>query len=47
MNTVIEYAIRGPLLRVDVHESGVKARSGRLSCKIGEQVDFDTQALAS
>jgi 7-cyano-7-deazaguanine synthase in queuosine biosynthesis len=47
MNAVIESAPRAPHLRVDVHEPGVKARSGRLSCKIGEQVDFDTQALAS
>jgi len=47
MNAVIESAPRAPHLRVDVHEPGVKARAGRLSCKIGEQVDFDTQALAS
>jgi len=47
MDAVIESAPRAPHLRVDVHEPGVRARSRRLSCKIGEQVDFDTQALAS
>jgi 7-cyano-7-deazaguanine synthase in queuosine biosynthesis len=47
MSAVIQSAPRAPLLRVDVHEPGIKARSRRLSCKIGEQVDFNTEALAS
>jgi 7-cyano-7-deazaguanine synthase in queuosine biosynthesis len=47
MNVVIETGPRAPRLLVDVHEPSIKARSGRFSCKIGEQVDFDTQALTS
>jgi 7-cyano-7-deazaguanine synthase in queuosine biosynthesis len=36
-----------PLLRVDVHEPGVRPRAGCVSCKIGENVTFSTEELSS
>ncbi|MEJ0098504.1 MAG: 7-cyano-7-deazaguanine synthase [Pseudomonadota bacterium] len=36
-----------PLLRVHVHEPGVKPGSGWVPCKIGEHVRFSTEELAS
>lgn len=36
-----------PFLRVEAHERGVRPRSGWLSCKIGENVKFSTDELAS
>jgi hypothetical protein len=36
-----------PHLRVDVHEPGVRHRSGWLSCKIGEELKFTTEDLQS
>ena len=36
-----------PILRVDVHESGVRPRTGWLGCKMGEDVRFSTAELSS
>lgn len=36
-----------PLLRVDVHEPGTRARARWLACKIGENVKFSTDQLSS
>src|SRR5262245_28062207 len=36
-----------PLLRVDVHEPGVRSRAGYVSCKIGEQLKFSTENLSA
>lgn len=35
------------LLRIEAHESGVRPRSGWLSCKIGENVKFSADVLTS
>jgi 7-cyano-7-deazaguanine synthase in queuosine biosynthesis len=36
-----------PQLRVDVHEAGVRPRSGWTSCKIGEELEFTTEELSA
>ncbi len=36
-----------PLLRVEVHEPGVRPRKGWTACKIGENLKFSTEELAS
>ena len=36
-----------PLLRVDIHEPGLRPRSGWLGCKIGDNLTFSTEELSS
>lgn len=47
MGKALEVESPYPLLRVEVHEPGTRLRSGWLSCKIGENVKFSTEELAS
>lgn len=47
MGKALEVESPCPLLRVEVHEPGTRVRSGWLSCKIGKEVKFSTEELAS
>src|SRR5688500_1831208 len=47
MDKALEAESPFPFLRVEVHEPGTRIRAGRLSCKIGENVKFSTEELAS